>query len=41
MKEQRKNKKKRIRIYSGQAGGFFAAAANVIGEMLGVKISSY
>lgn len=26
-----------IKIYSGQAGGFFAAAANFIGEMLGVK----
>jgi hypothetical protein len=25
------------KIYSGQAGGFFAAAANFIGEMLGVK----
>jgi hypothetical protein len=25
------------KIYSGQAGGFFAAAANLIGEMLGVK----
>jgi hypothetical protein len=26
-----------IKIYSGQAGGFFAAASNLIGEMLGVK----
>ena len=25
------------RIYSGQAGGFFAAATNFIGEMLGIK----
>ena len=25
------------KIYSGQAGGFFAAAVNFIGEMLGVK----
>jgi hypothetical protein len=25
------------KIYSGQAGGFFAAASNLIGEMLGVK----
>ena len=25
------------KIYSGQAGGFFAAATNLIGEMLGVK----
>ena len=25
------------KIYSGQAGGFFAGAANFIGEMLGVK----
>ena len=25
------------KIYSGQAGGFFAAAANLIDEMLGVK----
>ena len=25
------------RIYTGQAGGFFAAATNLIGEMLGVK----
>jgi hypothetical protein len=25
------------KIYSEQAGGFFAAAANLIGEMLGVK----
>jgi hypothetical protein len=24
-------------IYSGQAGGFFAAASNLIGKMLGVK----
>jgi hypothetical protein len=26
-----------IKIYSGQAGGFFAVAHNFIGEMLGVK----
>ena len=26
-----------LKIYSGQAGGFFAAAHNFIGEMLGVK----
>jgi hypothetical protein len=25
------------KIYSGQAGGFFAAVANLIGEMLGIK----
>ena len=25
------------KIYSGQAGGFFAAITNLIGEMLGVK----
>jgi hypothetical protein len=25
------------KIYSGQAGGFFAAISNLIGEMLGVK----
>ena len=25
------------KIYTGQAGGFFAAAANLIGEMLGIK----
>ena len=25
------------RIYSGQAGGFFAALTNLIGEMLGIK----
>ena len=26
-----------MKIYSGQAGGFFAVAHNFIGEMLGVK----
>jgi hypothetical protein len=25
------------RIYSGQAGGFFAAVTNFIGEILGIK----
>jgi hypothetical protein len=25
------------KIFSGQSGGFFAAAANFIGEMLGIK----
>jgi hypothetical protein len=25
------------KIFSGQAGGFFAAATNLIGEMLGIK----
>ena len=38
MKEQLNNKKILItRIYSGQAGGFFAPATNFIGEMLGIK----
>jgi hypothetical protein len=25
------------KIFSGQAGGFFGAAANLIGEVLGIK----
>ena len=28
------------KIFSGQSGGFFAAAANFIGEMLGIKSAS-
>jgi hypothetical protein len=29
------------KIFSGQAGGFFAAATNLVAEGLGYKISSY
>ena len=29
-----------VTIYSGQAGGFFAAISNLIGKMLGVKSST-
>ena len=38
--DQRANKEQNdslIAIYSGQAGGFFAVVANLIGKMLGVK----
>jgi hypothetical protein len=27
-----------VKIFSGQAGGFFAAAINLIGEVLGIKL---
>jgi uncharacterized protein DUF1326 len=37
IKRQIKNKKTLSRIFSGRAGGFFATAANLIGEVIGIK----
>jgi hypothetical protein len=37
MKEQVKSKPIHLLQFTGQAGGFFAAASNLIGKMLGVK----
>jgi hypothetical protein len=41
--DERANKEQNdslITIYSGQAGGFFAVASNLIGKMLGIKSAS-